>query len=59
MLASSRGISLILAVAISVMVAAFLSLLQDSTPVLILVAFGLSFSASYLLINITLEFLVF
>lgn len=59
MLASSRGISIILALAISALVAAFLSLMDDSTSVLILVAFGLAFSSSYLLINITLEFLVF
>ncbi|MDF2159051.1 ATP-binding protein [Algoriphagus sp. CAU 1675] len=59
MLATSRGISLLLALAISVLVAAFLSLLEDATPTLLLVAGGLSFSASYLLISITLEFLVF
>ena len=59
MLTTSRGISLILAFAISVLVAAFLSLMPDSTTTVLLVAVGLSFSASYLLINITLEFLVF
>ncbi|MFC3417203.1 sensor histidine kinase [Algoriphagus hitonicola] len=59
MLVSSRGISLILALAISALVGAFLSLMDDSTAVLIFVASGLAFSASYLLINITLEFLVF
>ena len=59
MLTTSRGISLILAFAISVLVAAFLSLMSDITPTVLLVAGGLTFSASYLLINITLEFLVF
>lgn len=59
MLTTSRGISLILAFAISVLVAAFLSLMPDTTTTVLLVAVGLSFSASYLLINITLEFLVF
>ncbi|SDD77694.1 two-component system, OmpR family, phosphate regulon sensor histidine kinase PhoR [Algoriphagus faecimaris] len=59
MLATSRGISLILAMAISALVAAFLSLMDDATTLLILVAAGLAFSAAYLLINITLEFLVF
>lgn len=59
MLATSRGISLVLALAISALVAAFLSLMDDATTLLILVAGALSFSASYLLINITLEFLVF
>ncbi|MDN3205503.1 sensor histidine kinase [Algoriphagus sediminis] len=59
MLGSSRGISLILSVVIALMVAAFLSLMDDATLTLILVASGLAFSASYLLITITLEFLVF
>lgn len=48
-----------MAFAISVLVAAFLSLMGDSTPAILLVAGGLSFSISYLLINMTLEFLVF
>ncbi|RIW17050.1 two-component sensor histidine kinase [Algoriphagus lacus] len=59
MLTSSRGISLILALAISALVAAFLSLVPDSNWSVLLVAGGLSFSVSYLLITITLEFLVF
>lgn len=59
MLATSRGISLILALAISALVTAFLSLLEDATLSLLLVAGGLAFSVSYLLISITLEFLVF
>ena len=59
MLTTSRGISLILAFAISALVAAFLSLMPDSTPTVLLVAGGLTFSVSYLLITITLEFLVF
>ena len=41
------------------MVGAFLSLMDDATSTLIFVACGLAFSASYLLITITLEFLVF
>lgn len=59
MLTTSRGISLILAFAISALVAAFLSLMPDSTPLVLLVAGGISFSVAYLLIVITLEFLVF
>ncbi len=59
MLGSSRGISLILSVVIALMVAAFLSLMDDATLTLILVASGLAFSAAYILITITLEFLVF
>jgi two-component system phosphate regulon sensor histidine kinase PhoR len=59
MLSSSRGISLILAFAIAALVSAFLSLLPGSNWTILLVAGGLSFSVSYLLITITLEFLVF
>ncbi|MHA7130283.1 sensor histidine kinase [Algoriphagus namhaensis] len=59
MFGSSRGISLILSLTISLMVAAFLSLMEEATMTLILVASGLAFSASYILITITLEFLVF
>lgn len=59
MLSSSRGISLILALAIAALVGAFLSLIPGSNWTILLVAGGLSFSVSYLLITITLEFLVF
>jgi two-component system phosphate regulon sensor histidine kinase PhoR len=59
MLTTSRGISLILALAISTLTVAFLLLLDDATPTLLIVAGGISFSVSYILTNITLEFLVF
>ncbi len=59
MLGTSRGISLILAIAISALVVAFLSLMQDTAAIVLLVAGGVSFSVSYILINLTLEFLVF
>jgi two-component system, OmpR family, phosphate regulon sensor histidine kinase PhoR len=59
MITNSRGISLILAFAISILVVAFLSLMPDANPTLLLVAGGLALSISYLLITITLEFLVF
>lgn len=59
MLANSRGIALILALSISIMVAAFLSLVDNVSATILLVAGGLSFSISYILITITLEFLVF
>ncbi|MCR9015968.1 sensor histidine kinase [Aquiflexum gelatinilyticum] len=59
MLTTSRGISLILALAISALTVAFLLLLDDATPTLLIVAGGISFSVSYILTNITLEFLVF
>ncbi len=59
MLTTSRGISLVLAFAIAALTVAFMSLLDDATPMLLVVAGGLSFSVSYLLTNITLEFLIF
>lgn len=59
MLTTSRGISLILAVAISALTVAFLFLMNDATTTLLLVAGGISFSVSYILMNITLEFLIF
>jgi two-component system phosphate regulon sensor histidine kinase PhoR len=59
MFTTSRGISLILALAISALVAAFLSLIDGATPVLIFVAWGVSFSSAYLLISFMLEFLIF
>ena len=59
MLTTSRGISLILAIAISALTVAFLLLLDDATDKLLIVAGGISFSVSYILINVTLEFLIF
>jgi two-component system phosphate regulon sensor histidine kinase PhoR len=59
MIATSRGISLVLAGAIALLVTAFLFLLEDATPTILFVAAGLSFSISYLLITLALEFLVF
>ncbi len=59
MLTTSRGISLILAIAISALTVAFLLLLDETTTTLLIVAGGISFSVSYILINITLEFLIF
>jgi Signal transduction histidine kinase len=59
MLNTSRGISFVLALAIALLVVAFLSLLDEASFILILVAGGLAFSSAYLLITITLEFLVF
>ena len=55
----SRGISLILALAISGLVTAFLLLIPSSTASTLWAALLLSFSISYLLISISLEFLVF
>lgn len=59
MLTTSRGISLLLALAISALTVAFLLLMDDATPTLLLVAGGISFSVSYILMQITLEFLIF
>jgi two-component system, OmpR family, phosphate regulon sensor histidine kinase PhoR len=59
MLTTSRGISLVLAIAISALTVAFLFLMDDATPTLLLVAGGISFSVSYILMQITLEFLIF
>jgi two-component system, OmpR family, phosphate regulon sensor histidine kinase PhoR len=59
MLTTSRGISFILALAISALTVAFLSLMEDATPTLLVVAAVLSFSLPYILTYVTLEFLVF
>ncbi|MBW3470211.1 sensor histidine kinase [Arthrospiribacter ruber] len=59
MLTTSRGISLVLAIAISTLTVAFLFLLDDATPTLLLVAGAISFSVAYILMNVTLEFLIF
>ena len=55
----SRGLSFILSLAISGLVAAFLFLIPTTSPTVLWAALLLSFSISYLLISITLEFLVF
>jgi two-component system, OmpR family, phosphate regulon sensor histidine kinase PhoR len=59
MLKGSRGISFFLAVAISALVTAFLFLIPSLSNLVLWSALILSFSISYLLINITLEFLVY
>jgi len=59
MFTTSRGISFILAFAISALTVAFLSLLDEASPTLLVVAGVLSFSVSFILTNITLEFLIF
>lgn len=59
MLTGSRGISLLLAIAISLLVTAFLFLIPSFSNLALWLVFILSFSISYLLINITLEFLVY
>lgn len=56
---NSRGISLLLAVLISSITTAFISIVESVNDVAIAIAFFLSFSASYIFIMITLEFIFF
>ncbi len=59
MVYSARTLALLLAISIAVVTALFLSLLEDVSRDAILVASLISFSASYLLIYVILEFLIF
>ena len=59
MLTNSKSVALLLASSISVITTAFLFLLDSSTKTTFLVAFTISFSSAFLLIYISLEFLVF
>lgn len=59
MFKGSRGISFVLAIAIGSLVTAFLYLIPSATALILWVSFILSFAISYLLITITLEFLVY
>ncbi len=56
---NSRGISLLLAVLISAITTAFISMVESVNDVAIGIAFFLSFSTSYIFIRITLEFIFF
>jgi len=59
MLINSSAVSLLLGISIAVVTTAFLSLVKDITSTALLVAFALSFSSAYILIKITLDFLIF
>jgi len=59
MVYSSRGLALLLALCIGLITSLFLSLFDTANVQVLLVAFGISFSVSYLLIFVVLEFLVF
>jgi two-component system, OmpR family, phosphate regulon sensor histidine kinase PhoR len=59
MVYSARTLALLLAISIAVVTALFLSLLEDVSRDALLVASLISFSASYLLIFVILEFLIF
>ena len=59
MLVNARAVALLLGISISFVTTAFLSLVEGVTVAALLVAFILSFSSSYILINISLEFMIF
>jgi len=59
MVYSARTLALLLAVTIALVTVLFLSLVQGIDPVALIVATIISFSASYLLIFVVLEFLIF
>jgi two-component system phosphate regulon sensor histidine kinase PhoR len=59
MVYNSRVLALLLAVCIALITTLFLILFKNAETTLLLVAFGISFSISYLLIFIVLEFLIF
>ncbi|XOV91812.1 MAG: sensor histidine kinase [Bacteroidota bacterium] len=59
MLINSRALALFLAILISVITTAFLSLVDEALSTALVICFLLSFSSSYILIRISLEFLFF
>lgn len=59
MLFSARGVAFLLGLSIAVVTTAFLSLVEGVSGIALLVTFFLSFSSSYILINVALEFLIF
>ncbi|MFC4871422.1 sensor histidine kinase [Negadavirga shengliensis] len=59
MFTTSRGIAFILSSAITVLLVAFLSLMEETSPTVLVVSGALNFAISYLLITLSLEFLVF
>jgi two-component system, OmpR family, phosphate regulon sensor histidine kinase PhoR len=59
MVYNSRVLALLLAICIAVITTLFLTLFEDASLTLLLVAFGISFSISYILIFTVLEFLIF
>ena len=59
MLFNSRGVAILLGACIALITTAFLSLVNGVPSYALLVGFLLAFSSSYILISITLEFLVF
>ncbi len=56
---NSRAIALLIGISVAGITTAFLFLVPDTSNVSLLIAFGLSFSSSYILIRFVLEFLFF
>ena len=59
MLFNSRAVALLLATSVAIVTTAFLSLLKDVSNTALFVACSLSFASAFILIYITLEFLIF
>ncbi len=59
MILNSRALALLLALSISVITTAFLSLLPSISNTALIVSFALSFSSSYILVRLVLEFIFF
>lgn len=59
MVLNSRALALLLALSISVITSAFLSLLPSISTTALVVSFALSFSSSYILVRLVLEFIFF
>ena len=59
MLINAKAVSLLLAICISAITLMFLSLLNQSSEIILIVAGGISFSAAFILCYIVLEFLIF
>lgn len=59
MFSTSRGIAFVLAISIALLLVSFLSLIDEVGAMVLLATAALSFSISYLLIHLSLEFLVF
>ncbi len=59
MLFNSKGVAVLLGACIALITTAFQSLMDGISDTALLVGFLLAFSSSYILISVTLEFLVF
>jgi two-component system phosphate regulon sensor histidine kinase PhoR len=59
MLVNARGVAFLLGISIAIVTTAFLSLVEGVSTGALLVTLILAFSSSYILINITMEFMIF